>query len=152
MHKIKPIFVFDGAELPMKSGTEKKRDDNRNNKIADAEKLLAEGNVEAANKKFAEAIDITPKHAYALIYALEQLGITYYVAPYEADAQLAYLVKEGIADVVFTEDSDLLPFGANKVFLKMDKNGYGFEICLNDLKKVTEMSMQNIDQNMFLSI
>ena len=37
------------------------------------------------------------------------------VAPYEADAQLAYLVKEGIAQVVITEDSDLLAFGCKKV-------------------------------------
>ena len=37
------------------------------------------------------------------------------VAPYEADAQLAYLVKEGIADIVITEDSDLLAFGCKQV-------------------------------------
>ena len=29
------------------------------------------------------------------------------VAPYEADAQLAYLMKSGIAQLVITEDSDL---------------------------------------------
>ena len=33
------------------------------------------------------------------------------MAPFEADAQLAYLKKEGYADVVITEDSDLLVFG-----------------------------------------
>lgn len=37
------------------------------------------------------------------------------VAPYEADAQLAYLIREGIADVVITEDSDLLAFGCKQV-------------------------------------
>ena len=37
------------------------------------------------------------------------------VAPYEADSQLAYLNKEGIVDVVITEDSDLLVFGCKKV-------------------------------------
>lgn len=39
------------------------------------------------------------------------------VAPYEADAQLAYLVKEGLADFVITEDSDLLAFGVSQVLL-----------------------------------
>lgn len=37
------------------------------------------------------------------------------VAPFEADAQLAYLNKEGYADVVITEDSDLLVFGCIQV-------------------------------------
>ena len=39
------------------------------------------------------------------------------VAPYEADAELAYLVKEGIAHFVITEDSDLLAFGCPRVFV-----------------------------------
>lgn len=37
------------------------------------------------------------------------------MAPYEADAQLAYLNKAGIAQAVITEDSDLLAFGCKKV-------------------------------------
>lgn len=37
------------------------------------------------------------------------------VAPYEADAQLAFLNKSGIAQAVITEDSDLLAFGCKKV-------------------------------------
>ena len=42
-------------------------------------------------------------------------GVEVVVAPYEADSQLAYLAKEGIADVVITEDSDLLAFGCKQV-------------------------------------
>lgn len=37
------------------------------------------------------------------------------VAPYEADAQLAFFSIEGIADLVITEDSDLLLFGCKRV-------------------------------------
>jgi exonuclease 1 len=113
---------------------------------------LEEGKEDEANRKFSEAIDITPLHAYALILALKKLKIDYYVAPYEADAQLTYLVNQGIADVVFTEDSDLLAFGAKRVFMKMEKNGFGVEINLDDLKKVEELNMQGFDQNMFLSV
>lgn len=53
------------------------------------------------------------------------MNIQYVVAPYEADAQLAYLFKSGQADVVFTEDSDLLAFGCTHVFFKMDNLGNG---------------------------
>lgn len=37
------------------------------------------------------------------------------VAPYEADAQLAFLNKADIAQAIITEDSDLLAFGCKKV-------------------------------------
>lgn len=42
------------------------------------------------------------------------------VAPYEADAQLAYLERMGIVNGVITEDSDLLVFGCQNVLLKLD--------------------------------
>lgn len=42
-------------------------------------------------------------------------GVDCVVAPYEADAQLAYLTKSGLAQAVITEDSDLLAFGCKKV-------------------------------------
>ena len=44
------------------------------------------------------------------------MGIEFIVAPYEADAQLAYMYKTGRADVVITEDSDLIAFGVKKKF------------------------------------
>ena len=47
--------------------------------------------------------------------ACRQRGIKYLVAPFEADAQLEYLNKKGYADVVITEDSDLLMFGCTQV-------------------------------------
>jgi len=71
-----------------------------------------------ATNKYNEWVDIKPEHANALIKYLELCNIKHYVAPYEADAQLAYLYKQGIIDVVFTEDSDLLAFGCRKVWLK----------------------------------
>ena len=43
------------------------------------------------------------------------MGITYIVSPYEADAQLAFLVKQGYADFVVTEDSGILAYGCNEV-------------------------------------
>lgn len=44
-----------------------------------------------------------------------KLGVDCIVAPYEADAQLAFLNISGIADYVITEDSDLTLFGCKKV-------------------------------------
>ena len=47
--------------------------------------------------------------------ACRRVGVECIVAPYEADAQLAYLSREGIVDLVITEDSDLLVFGSKRV-------------------------------------
>lgn len=44
----------------------------------------------------------------------------YVVAPYEADAQMAYLERVGLVDGIITEDSDLLVFGCRKVLFKLD--------------------------------
>lgn len=50
-----------------------------------------------------------------LSQAARALGVDCLVAPYEADAQLAYLNKAGLVQAVITEDSDLLAFGCKKV-------------------------------------
>ena len=47
--------------------------------------------------------------------ALRKAGVQLIVAPYEADAQLAFLSRTGAVDVVITEDSDCLPYGCKKV-------------------------------------
>ena len=78
------------------------------------------------------------------------MGIEFIVAPYEADAQLTYMYKSGRADVVVTEDSDLIAFGVKKCFFKMDKNGQGFEIDLDQLPLVEEMNFRTFTQEMLL--
>jgi exonuclease-1 len=41
--------------------------------------------------------------------------ITYIVAPFEADAQIAFLQQNGFADIAISEDSDLLVYGCDQV-------------------------------------
>jgi 5'-3' exonuclease len=56
--------------------------------------------------------------AYCLIEELKRLNnpdIEYIVAPYEADAELAYLGQTGYIHAVITEDSDLVPYGTPRV-------------------------------------
>ena len=68
----------------------------------------------------ADAIDVSPDVAYKLIEELKIRNIQFIVAPYEADAQLAYHNRVGIVDFIITEDSDLLAFGAKKILYKLD--------------------------------
>ena len=50
-----------------------------------------------------------------ILQACRGKGVQCIVAPYEADAQLCYLMKSGITQVTITEDSDLLVYGCQKV-------------------------------------
>ncbi len=68
---------------------------------------------------------ITPEVAFHIIKVLKRMNIEFYVAPYEASAQLAYLWKQGLVHVVVTERSSLLAYGCQRVFLKMDDKGNG---------------------------
>ena len=49
--------------------------------------------------------------ANLFIKILKEKSIEFYIAPYEADAQLAHFYITGRIQAVITEDSDLLPFG-----------------------------------------
>ena len=69
--------------------------------------------------------------------------VPYVVAPYEADAQLAYLERIGIVDGIITEDSDLLVFGCKNVYFKLnDVEGTVTAISRDDFGKVTECSLR----------
>lgn len=97
--------------------------------------MYTNGDVSGAQKKFVEALEITHDIVNKLIVELRSQKVQFLVAPYEADAQLAYLYQKKEIDLVLTEDSDLLLFGANKCFFKMDLTGKGLEIDLKDLPK-----------------
>lgn len=78
------------------------------------------------------------------------MKIEYFVAPYEADAQLAYLAKIGYVDLVLTEDSDLLAFGCKRVLFKLGDSGEVKEINLNNLKDLKENDFTRFDHDKFL--
>ncbi|XP_036133337.1 exonuclease 1 isoform X3 [Molossus molossus] len=127
-HGIKPILVFDGCTLPSKKEVEKSRRERRQTNLLKGKQLLREGKVSEARECFTRCINITHAMAHKVIKAARAQGVDCLVAPYEADAQLAYLNKAGIVQAIITEDSDLLAFGCKKVILKMDQFGNGLEI------------------------
>ena len=53
-------------------------------------------------------------------------NISYIVAPYEADAELAYLSRMNLVDFVISDDSDLIAFGCPKILFKLNFNGVEF--------------------------
>ena len=107
------------------------------------EALLATSTRERAMEEFQKAIDITPDIAHKFMVSLREKNVRYVVAPYEADAQMAYLSRKGYVDAVITDDSDLLAFGCQRVFFKMDKTGQGYEISRDNFPKCTKIRLRN---------
>nr|CDS27559.1 exonuclease 1 [Hymenolepis microstoma] len=122
---IRPILVFDGANLPAKAETDSKRQKSKKIYKEKAAQYLLEGNRRAAHECFERCVEVTQNMASNVIKAARELGVDCIVAPYESDAQLAYLVQAGYADLVITEDSDLLLFGCKQVLFKLDMSGNG---------------------------
>uniref|UniRef100_A0A6N2KT63 Exonuclease 1 n=1 Tax=Salix viminalis TaxID=40686 RepID=A0A6N2KT63_SALVM len=157
-YKITPVVVFDGGNIPCKAGTEQERYRKRKANRELAMEKLKEGNVNAATDFFQRAISITPLMAHQLIQILRSENIEFLVAPYEADAQLAYLAgleaeRGGIAAVI-TEDSDLLAYGCQATIFKMDRFGNGEEIVLDKVfdAAARKPSFQCFNKELFIGM
>lgn len=98
--------VFDGNSMKIKSKTNEKRALLR-------KRALEEG-------KWEQAFSVTSVHMAYIIRDLEQLNVKYLVAPFEADPQLVYLEKSGLADVIYTVDSDVIAYGCKLAILGDD--------------------------------
>jgi exonuclease-1 len=113
-----PVLVFDGDKLPAKQEEETRRNTTRMRCLLNASQFMQEGKKTEADRLFAQAVDVTPQLAHAVQCAIYDLGIDILVAPYEADAQLTFLARNGHVDAVISEDSDLLVYGCPEVLFK----------------------------------
>ena len=155
-NEITPIFIFDGDKLPMKNNEEDKREIKRKENEKEFENMLKINNIFGAICKKIESFDVTPEFAYEFIKILKYNDIEYYVAPYEADAQLAYLSYINYVDFIITEDSDLLAYGCHCVLFKLGslKNeslDVGEEILYENIEKCKEIRFKNFSKDKFLN-
>ncbi|KAL6949985.1 hypothetical protein ACO0QE_000654 [Hanseniaspora vineae] len=135
-HKITPFLVFDGDRLDAKAGTELKRRVRREENRKLGCELHKRGEKKKAWEYFQKSVDVTPEMAKCWIDYLQTHGLPFVVAPFEADAQMVYLEKQGFVDGIISEDSDLLVFGCKRLITKLKDNGECIEICRNDFEKL----------------
>ena len=122
--------------IVLQADTETKRRKLRAENREKAVALLREGRGREAKEYFQRSVDITPDMALQVIKAARDRNVDCIVAPYEADAELAFLSMSGLADVVVTEDSDLTLFGCSKVIFKLLDTGDGILYERDNLAKV----------------
>ncbi|KAI8528636.1 hypothetical protein RHMOL_Rhmol12G0162900 [Rhododendron molle] len=155
-HNIVPVVVFDGGDISCKDATGQERSRKRKANLDLAMEKLKEGNRNAASELFQRAVSITPSMAYQLIQILRSEDIEFVVAPYEADAQLAYLSslepENGGIIAVISEDSDLLAYGCPAIVFKMDRYGNGEEILLHKVFESANCvpSFRHFDKELFI--
>ena len=142
---IKPICVFDGLHLKAKEATEKMRSHNKKLNKELALQNAEHGNEDEARKYFMRSLVLRTKMIDLFIDILKKLDVELIVAPYEADSQIAYLVREGIADFAISEDSDLIAYGCPKLVMKLNFNGQCKFFSMDDFKtnkNITDKSLQ----------
>ncbi|KAI7821843.1 PIN domain-like protein [Kickxella alabastrina] len=122
-YNIEPYFVFDGGPLPSKQHTELERNRSRTEKRQQGLKFWNQGNKKKAYEFFTRSVEVMPWMAKAVIDELKKEGFRYLVAPYEADAQLAFLETRRVISACISEDSDLVVFGCRNVIFKLDQYG-----------------------------
>lgn len=94
-------------------------------------------------------MDITHEMALKLIKRCREINVDCIVAPYEADAQLAYLNKVGLADYIVTEDSDLILFGCKKILFKLDLYGICDLVDVDRLHLAMKCSIEKFTMDKF---
>ena len=140
-NKVDPVLVFDGHALPMKGVTNVERAKSRKAHLARGKAQAMQGNRTAATECFGMAISITGDMIHQLQLCLTAAGVSFLVAPYEADVQLAYMSLNGLVDCVITEDSDLVVYGTKRVLYKMDNEGRGELILYCNIGSIEKPNM-----------
>jgi exonuclease-1 len=144
------IAVFDGIPLPCKAETNFKRSSSRSEQRQLAKLADDRGDSKVAQAHYQRSVDITFDMVHRLITALDTVGVHYMIAPYEADAQLAYLSQNNVVDLVITEDSDLIAYGCHTVLFKLDKDGNGTAIEKEHLRLSQPLSFAGWTDDQFI--
>ncbi|KAL1499793.1 hypothetical protein AB1Y20_012478 [Prymnesium parvum] len=175
-----PVLVFDGHSIPAKSITSQKRRTAREDaqfrldhivedvreleflvqKSSDAELLQRLGEARYSLEKEAQrAVGVTAEMVERVIAEMRGIeGVEVLRAPYEADAQLAYLAQQKLVSAVITEDSDLIAYACPRVLCKFDPNTSSVQqLAWEDIKEVRpakgskhKFSLVGFDSKMFL--
>jgi len=115
--RIKPIFVFDGEPPPFKQrALEERRRIKREFEMKYIE-ALEKGDIAAAFRRAVMTAKVNTRIVTEAKQLLDLMGVPYLDAPSEAEAQAAWMVKEGIAYTVASQDYDSLLFGAPRLVL-----------------------------------
>jgi flap endonuclease-1 len=144
-HNITPVFVFDGDVPDIKKNTICERKKRKMKAIDDLDKELYDQNEYIKN--FKKSFHLEELHYYECQLLLKHMGISYIVAPEEADSQCAVLSRLKNYDIggIISDDSDILVFGGVKLLKNFNiKNKTYSEYNINDILTLMVEKANNI--------
>ena len=135
---IKPIYVFDGDSSEHKAKTLEQRRAIKEEAMEKWEEAKAAGNIEEARKFAIRTSRMSPYILESSKKLLEYMGIPYVQAKGEGEAQGAYMVEQGDAWAVASQDYDCLLFGAPRIIRNLTLSGGLSNLEYMELQKVLE--------------
>ena len=135
---IKPIYVFDGDSSEHKAKTLEQRRAIKEEAMEKWEEAKAAGNIEEARKFAIRTSRMSPYILESSKKLLDYMGIPYVQAEGEGEAQGAYMVEQGDAWAVASQDYDCLLFGAPRIIRNLTLSGGLSNLEYLELQKVLE--------------
>ena len=135
---IKPIYVFDGDSSEHKAKTLEQRRAIKEEAMEKWEEAKAAGNIEEARKFAIRTSRMSPYILESSKKLLDYMGIPYVQAEGEGEAQGAYMVEQGDAWAVASQDYDCLLFGAPRIVRNLTLSGGLSNLEYLELNKVLE--------------
>ncbi|MDL2271261.1 flap endonuclease-1, partial [Methanobrevibacter sp. OttesenSCG-928-I08] len=133
---IKPIYVFDGMSHEYKGKTIEKRQEVRKESEEKWKAALEEGDDELARKYAIRSSKMSPYIIESSKKLLDLMGIPHVQAKGEGEAQATYMVQNGDAWAVASQDYDCLLFGADRVVRNLTLSSKLGELELLNLKEI----------------
>lgn len=133
---IKVVYVFDGKSPHLKMETITKRRSVRVEAEKRWKEALREGEIEEARKYAVRSARISPDIISTSKKLLDLMGVPFVEAPAEGEAQASYIVQNGDAWAVASQDYDCLLFGAPRVVRNLAITGRAQELELLELERI----------------
>jgi len=133
---IKPIFVFDGEPSEFKENTIAERREIRQDAEKKWKDALEKGDTETAAKFAKRSSRMSPYILESAKELLEIMGIPYVQSFGEGEAQASYMVANGDAWAVASQDYDCLLFGSPKIIRNLTLSGNLSDLEYLELEKV----------------
>jgi len=133
---IKPIFVFDGEPSELKENTITERREVRQDAEKKWKEALEKGDAETAAKFAKRSSRMSPYILESAKELLEIMGIPYVQSFGEGEAQASYMVANGDAWAVASQDYDCLLFGSPKIIRNLTISGNLSELEYLELEEV----------------
>ncbi len=134
---IKLVYVFDGKPDVMKEGTLEKRKERKKKAKKEYEKALEKGDLEKARTKAQQTSRMDSEIEESSKELLDLLGIPWVQAPAEGESQATYMVKNGDAWGVGSQDYDSLLLGAPRLIKNLTITGKRKLPGRNEYKEIT---------------